>query len=78
MVDWQVTFRFSDRCSRASYGRSAASCGRPVVSCGFQTDRLDVVKSLLLMDAGSMPLFGGAEFAGPENDGPKKIKDCKM
>jgi len=21
---------------------------------------------------------GGAEFAGPENDGPKKIKDWKM
>jgi len=23
-------------------------------------------------------LYGGAEFAGPENDGPKKIKDWKM
>jgi len=22
--------------------------------------------------------IGGAEFAGPENDGPKKIKDWKM
>jgi len=22
--------------------------------------------------------LGGAEFAGPENDGPKKIKDWKM
>jgi len=22
--------------------------------------------------------MGGAEFAGPENDGPKKIKDWKM
>jgi len=22
--------------------------------------------------------FGGVEFAGPENDGPKKIKDWKM
>jgi len=25
-----------------------------------------------------MPHHGGAEFAGPENDGPKKIKDWKM
>jgi len=25
-----------------------------------------------------MRFAGGAEFAGPENDGPKKIKDWKM
>jgi len=25
-----------------------------------------------------MLFIGGAEFAGPENDGPKQIKDWKM
>jgi len=26
----------------------------------------------------SRPVCGGAEFAGPENDGPKKIEDWNM
>jgi len=51
-VYWQVTFRWSDRCPRASCGCSAASCGflqRPRVSCGFQTDHMGVSCLLYLI-----------------------------